>query len=740
MHDPPPIDPAATRLPPTQPTLVDDALLHHRRIGDFTLVKIIASGGMGTVWEAIQHNPPRTVAVKVMNHGLDSASAKARFIRESELLARLQHPNIAVVYEAGIDTTTGKEIPFFAMEYIAGAKTIIDYAREHNLNLQQKLELLRQAAAAVAHGHERGIWHRDIKPANLLVDAKGTVKLIDFGVAHAADANRMGTLLHTASDQLLGTLQYMSPEQCAGDAHAVDGRTDVYSLGVVAYELLSGKLPYDLKGKSLAEMVRMITQERHEPLSELDPVITISIERIVNQAIEKNPADRQSSASALENELRLLPLDPATLPPARPLGRRLPKWPRIVLAALIGLGGVAIAQVCDRPAVLSAIGGRWFESTAAKISTHMQPAEDFQARVALLGVTDQTDVERLASSLQLPGVSAARANTASLRRLYGSLIPILVEAGARAIVFDIAFVGETEFDADFAAGIDHARAAGVPVIAVMPDWMPSQISPPIREKIRLGGASGKQRDGGFWSYHLAVRHTDGVTIPSIGLLGLTSAEYPRHRLSFDINEGAVDINIAPDSGAAPFTKTRITELVAVSEPSETGLEIGADIAQLLLPIPKAETLAMATIDIADIFDADLAERSKRVRGRIIVVANMRGGAERKFQYPDGQWLLGAHIQTAMLGSTPSPLIGKASVGQHLAFASVCSAIGAALAFAGRTRWHRILMAASATAGIAVTCGFLLFISVGVLANPIPAAYASVAVALICGMWVWRGVD
>ena len=128
------------------------------------------------------------------------------------------------------------------MEYIAGAKTITEYAQAANLNIDQRIELLLQAAAAIRHGHDRGIWHRDIKPQNLLVDTTGHVKLIDFGIAHAADAQRLGLVGHTAGDHLVGTIQYMSPEQCT-DAHAVDGRSDIYSFAVVAYELLTGSCP-----------------------------------------------------------------------------------------------------------------------------------------------------------------------------------------------------------------------------------------------------------------------------------------------------------------------------------------------------------------------------------------------------------------------------------------------------------------------------------------------------------------
>ena len=210
-------------------------------IGHFTLKRLIGSGGMGRVYEARQENPRRTVAIKVMNRGTASRSALRRFEFEAQVLARLKHPGIAQIHEAGtFDDGTGG-VPWFAMEYIGNAKSVTDYARDARLRTRQRVQLFRQACEAVAHGHQRGVIHRDLKPGNLLVDGGGQLKVIDFGVARSTDSDLAATTMQTDVGELIGTVQYMSPEQFDADPHDLDIRSDVYALGVVLYELLTGQ-------------------------------------------------------------------------------------------------------------------------------------------------------------------------------------------------------------------------------------------------------------------------------------------------------------------------------------------------------------------------------------------------------------------------------------------------------------------------------------------------------------------
>jgi serine/threonine protein kinase len=279
-----------------------------RKIAGYTLQRVLASGGMGTVYLAVQDHPHRVVALKVMKAGIASRSALRRFEYESQVLARLRHPNIAQVYEAGAHREGGASdlpgVPFFAMEYVPDAKPITDYARLRNLATRQRLELFLQVCDAVHHGHQKGIIHRDLKPANLLVDPSGRPKVIDFGVARSTDSDMAVTTLQTEVGQLIGTLQYMSPEQCDADPHNVDVRSDVYALGAVLYELLCGRLPYEVAQATMFSAAKIIREEPPVRPSAANRAIRGDIETITLKALEKEPDRRYGSAAELSDDIR----------------------------------------------------------------------------------------------------------------------------------------------------------------------------------------------------------------------------------------------------------------------------------------------------------------------------------------------------------------------------------------------------------------------------------------------------
>ena len=225
-------------------------------IGRYRILRRHGEGGMGTVYEAEQDNPRRTVALKVIRPGLVSAELLNRFSHEAQILGRLQHSGIAQVYEAGMGED-GQ--PFFAMEFIRGMP-LDEYARSRGLDAAARLELLAKVCDAVQHAHDKGVIHRDLKPGNILVDESGQPKVLDFGVAHVTDADLLTTSSRTRTGQLLGTLSYMSPEQLAARPSGLDGRSDVYTLGVILFELLAHRLPYHLDQLPVHEVARVIEQ------------------------------------------------------------------------------------------------------------------------------------------------------------------------------------------------------------------------------------------------------------------------------------------------------------------------------------------------------------------------------------------------------------------------------------------------------------------------------------------------
>jgi serine/threonine protein kinase len=224
----------------------DAAQLIGETIGPYRITGLIGEGGFGSVFRAEQERPVRrSVALKVLKGGMDSQQVIARFEAERQALALMEHPWIARVIDAGQTDALHGSRPYFAMELVSG-EPITAYCDRKMLNLNARLELFINVCQAVQHAHQKGMIHRDLKPSNILVtevDGAATPKVIDFGIAKAIHQPLTDAMLVTNRMELLGTPQYMSPEQADADERAIDTRTDVYSLGVVLYELLTGTTP-----------------------------------------------------------------------------------------------------------------------------------------------------------------------------------------------------------------------------------------------------------------------------------------------------------------------------------------------------------------------------------------------------------------------------------------------------------------------------------------------------------------
>ncbi len=276
---------------------------HPERIGPFRIVRELGRGSHGVVCEAEQEAPRRRVALKVLQPGWLSAAQAGRFEREAAALARFHHPGLAAIHEAGRAETAGGRLPWFAMELVEGLP-LDQWVAVRQPPRRARIELLAQIAAAVQHAHEHGVIHRDLKPANVLVQSDGRAKVVDFGVAALLDPDTATLEQLTASGAFVGTLAYVSPEQASGATSQVDARADVYSLGVMAYELLVGRLPYETRDRSLSAALRLIAEFEPVALRRIDPAIPLDLENLVRKAMEKDPARRYQDAAALHADLQ----------------------------------------------------------------------------------------------------------------------------------------------------------------------------------------------------------------------------------------------------------------------------------------------------------------------------------------------------------------------------------------------------------------------------------------------------
>lgn len=287
------------------------------RIGDYRIVRMLGHGGMGVVYEAVQTNPVRHVALKIIKPGFISSNQAKRFQREADLLGKLRHSGIAQIYEADVAHTPQGSRPYFVMELIDGVP-LDSHAERHGLDRIQRLELLARVCEAIEYAHQCGIVHRDLKPSNVLVvdpgnadsgtgssrDLVGQPKILDFGVSRAVDTDLHTTTHMTEAGQLIGTLAYMSPEQIEGASENVGIRSDVYSLGVIGYELVSGTKPLAIDGLMVAEAARVIRDEDPTPLRSHSKTLAGDIETIIAKAMDRSPDRRYSSAGEMAADLR----------------------------------------------------------------------------------------------------------------------------------------------------------------------------------------------------------------------------------------------------------------------------------------------------------------------------------------------------------------------------------------------------------------------------------------------------
>jgi hypothetical protein len=290
-------------------------------IGGYRIVRLIGYGGMGLIYEARRAGSADAVALKLPYPGLATPQVLRRFASETRVLARLRAPGIARVLEAGVEQIpdpSGKlyPLPFLVMELVRGERLDV-HARRPEVSLADRLRLFAEVCDAVHHAHQQGVIHRDLKPANILVEESGRPKVLDFGIARLIENAGEHPRL-TTTGNVIGSLAYMSPEQLGGGSRRVDAAADIYALGVICYEMLTGRLPFDVRGLSVAEAAVAISRTAAPPLGAHDRALAGELATIVARAIDKDPRQRHHSAAELSADVRrCLESLPAAAPPRR---------------------------------------------------------------------------------------------------------------------------------------------------------------------------------------------------------------------------------------------------------------------------------------------------------------------------------------------------------------------------------------------------------------------------------------
>ena len=633
-------------------------------VAGFDILSEIHRGGQGVVYKALQKATKRTVALKLLLRGQHaSQQQQQRFQREVDLAASLHHPNIVTIFESGT-THTGSS--YLAMEYIHGLP-LDAYHAQHELTTEQTLALMHKVCTAVNYAHERGIVHRDLKPSNILVDADGEPHILDFGLAKGAGADLYGGQRVTVTGEFLGTLAYASPEQAAREPQRVDTRTDVYSLGMTLYHLLTGEYAYPVQGH-VGEVLQHITQTEPRKPSLLRPGLDRDIDTIVLKALAKERDRRYPSAGTLANDIaRFLAGKPiqarqdhlfyvATKQATRWTARN----EKIALALAV-TASVALALSIGTSLVFRWTPiGQWCERALVSRTATPASAAAFD-QVRLIAITDKTNFEALAQSQNLAGVRAEALK--SWRRVHGSLMEHLVGGKPRVVVWDIAFRGETSFDGDFVRGVQALGRIGVPVVTGVRGWWFDESSVPklsrnIARHVEWGCLNASFSRKGPWAVELVARRGQHRPLQSLALAAAALSRHPdaSFEIRLDTAKELTTVQYARPNPELPKAAVMLEGVdtfpirvkVENRDWPEFGLKAGDVVGRFGFSVPPDPVLAGSTIEYADIFGASETKLQEWFKDRVVVIGNRRSDNPDRYFHPDGRKLSGCDGQATAI--------------------------------------------------------------------------------------------
>jgi hypothetical protein len=727
------------------------------RVGHYQIQRAIGAGSFGTVYEAIQDSPRRLVALKLLRPTSEDSERFRRFRVEAEVLGRLRHPGIAQVFEAGVHAgaglAPGMVLPFIAMELLSGARTLTDFCDARTPDRAARIGLMIQVCHAVEHAHAHNVVHRDLKPSNILVeerrDAPPVAKVIDFGVARWIDPHASDLPTGTAPDQLVGTVAYMSPEQCSGAE--ITQHADQYALGVVLFQLLTGRLPHKLEGTPLIDATRVIRDDPPLRPSSLDASLAGDLETIILKALEKEPARRYPSVAELRADLERwlagAPIVARSASAAYVVSRRISlamHAQRGLAAAIVLALGLLVSNIFSALALRPGTAlQRASAALLARAAPASQPAIENLPDVRVIGFSDATDMAALARTLNIPGVDNAIPKT--FRALHGALMKHLAGSGVRVVIFDIAFAGEPNgMEPAFAQGVAALKAAAVETVVVMPTWHIDEggrilLDPTIAASgVRFGITTGNFHSTDLWAADAYMRRAGLEAVPGLMVAAYAAWRAPGVPARFTPLDNALEIGYSSPA-AAPYwlsASSRDPDVLPLSgsaivrEPiPELGVQSGDAYGQYLAFVPPEPRLTPAVLDYAAVLSTPREQLRAKLGGKAIIVANLRSTDDRKARPNSDQTISGALVNAALLQNL---LSGRIYAPPAPAAQILLGAGPAALALC--LLWRSGRAAAIATtlvlACLTVALSLALYRWDATVWNPIPAVIALAVTVLL----------
>jgi serine/threonine protein kinase len=727
--------------------------------GDYQVIDKIGEGGMGAVYVAEHVLLKKRVALKVMNADVAALGGEARFMREMQVLGALQHPGIVTVTDARRDQDARGTFHCLVMEYVPGAKSITEYARDKDLSGKHRARLFLQVCDAVAAAHDKGFVHRDLKPNNILVDERGNVRVIDFGIAHVMNADSS-----LQKREIVGTAAYMSPEQCSGDPRAIDARTDVYALGVVLYELLCGQLPYSMDNKSFFEQMKVVQQVAPADLGALLPEYRGNLADLIRKALAKTPEQRVTSAREFAAELRRY-LDGKPLYASstgtfsqitaamrgfartRPIAASL-----LVLTLCMGLMTLKPVQWLLLERVPS---DTWFK---AMVANRLAPATSGLSRVKIIR-TDIDDLKQLAFDR---GIAEAKDNQLAIRKLHGELMGKLAQTDVRAVTWIMGFESN-EYAEDFLKGVRALKNKKIPAdVWVSPNfWRPRTpievtISPKLAEGgVRWGPAALVLSESAPPMIQLALLREGQSTRVSSILGTVLSVNQPGR--DFEIHADPVsrslDIRYRIPTSGAPGQysqlkqRTRLDsgiEMLTLDNTNpairqEFGVLEGDLLAASMLPRIDRASLESAVVSYADVLEASETQLREWFDGKVVLIGRTDGRGGMVISPFDKQQVWVVQFYAAAIDSMLEGRIARVpGVAGELIAVGIGGVLGLGAIFMSR-RTVRRLFALSALTILLAAGSVSLYFTVMYVCNPVIPIVAMLASATLA-VWIdlrWR---